>query len=268
MSSRPCWSTTSATVRRQSSGDPMSPRCTVDRLSGKSSVMVRQKVSAASWLPLYPAATSAPCAARLRQIAAPIPRVPPVTKATRPTSFSPTRPVRACVAVTSAPSDVRVLELRGAGAGRRRLLGPWVPRASCRAGCASIRARRSCCAGASAEVVHLLPRPRSRAGPARAGTSPQVVHLLQPVHRRRDPLVASLQLQREVQRVVPRLVQVAAVEPQRLLPGGLPHVALLALPRAGVLDGVRAQSPDLADGVGDVLADEVGGPAVHRALTG
>src|SRR5256885_7705415 len=39
----------------------------------------------------------------------------------------------------------------------------------------------------------------------------------------------------QVQRVVARLVQVAAVEPQRLLLRGLPHVALLALPRSRVL---------------------------------
>ena len=34
MSRRPCWSITSAIVRRQSSADPMSPRCTVARLMG------------------------------------------------------------------------------------------------------------------------------------------------------------------------------------------------------------------------------------------
>src|SRR3954451_15043268 len=33
----------------------------------------------------------APCAASARQIAAPMPRVPPVTSATRPSSLSPTR---------------------------------------------------------------------------------------------------------------------------------------------------------------------------------
>src|SRR3954451_7897401 len=58
---------------------------------------------------------------------------------------------------------------------------------------------------------------------SRAGVSGEVVHLLESVHRRRDPLVAGLELQREVEGVVPRLVQVAAVEPQRLLLGGLPH---------------------------------------------
>src|SRR5690606_28223261 len=71
--------------------------------------------------------------------------------------------------------------------------------------------------------------------------SAEVVHLLQPVDRGREALVTRLELQRQVERVVPRLVQVAAVEPQAVLLRGLPHVALLALPGAGVLGGVGAQ---------------------------
>src|SRR4051795_6190924 len=63
----------------------------------------------------------------------------------------------------------------------------------------------------------------------------RVVHLLQPVHRRGDGLVASLELQRQVQRIEPRLVQVAAVEPQVLHLRRLPHVPLFALPRPWVL---------------------------------
>src|SRR4051812_27574817 len=63
-------------------------------------------------------------------------------------------------------------------------------------------------------------------------------------------------------------MKIPAVEPQVLLLGRLPHVALLALPRAGILRGVATESPHLADLVGDVLADEVGGPAVHRAVPG
>ena len=46
------------------------------------------------------------------------------------------------------------------------------------------------------------------------------------------------ELQREVERVVPGLVQVAAVHPQVGHLGGLPHVALLALPGPRVLGGV------------------------------
>src|ERR1700755_133241 len=89
-----------------------------------------------------------------------------------------------------------------------------------------------------------------------ATRSAQVVHLLQAVHRSSDALVAGRQLQGQIQRVMPRLVQVAAVEPQILLLGRLPHVALLALPRAGVFGGVAAKTPHLADLVGDVLPDQ------------
>src|SRR3954451_13592742 len=96
--------------------------------------------------------------------------------------------------------------------------------------------------------------------------SGKVVALLEAVAGRVDALHARLELQRQVERVVARLVQVAAVEPQRLLPRRLPHVALFALPRAGVLGRVRAEAPDLADPVGDLLRDEVGGPAVHRPV--
>src|SRR3954452_18065471 len=55
-----------------------------------------------------------------------------------------------------------------------------------------------------------VPTDRFAAAPAvtsRAGVSGEVVHLLESVHRRRDPLVAGLELQREVEGVVPRLVQ-------------------------------------------------------------
>src|SRR5579875_1616633 len=65
--------------------------------------------------------------------------------------------------------------------------------------------------------------------------SPFMIRLLQPVDRRREADVPRLQLQRQELRVVARLVQIAAVEPERLLLRRLPHVALLALPRARVL---------------------------------
>src|SRR3954453_4367416 len=107
------------------------------------------------------------------------------------------------------------------------------------------------------------PRPRCPSGRPRGwpwpGSLCQVVHLLKPVDGRLEADGARLELQREVERIVARLVQVAAVEPQRLLPGRLPHVALLALPRPGVLLGVRAEAPDLAHAVGHLLGDEVGG---------
>ncbi|KAA3452615.1 hypothetical protein C7I87_00070 [Mesorhizobium sp. SARCC-RB16n] len=44
-----------------------------------------------------------------------------------------------------------------------------------------------------------------------------------------------LQLQRQILRIVARLMEVAAMEPQRLLLGRLPHVALLAFPGTGVV---------------------------------
>ncbi|MPL79701.1 hypothetical protein SDC9_25585 [bioreactor metagenome] len=107
-----------------------------------------------------------------------------------------------------------------------------------------------------------------REEPGARGASGQVMHLLQAVDGRLEPLHPGLQLQREVERVMPRLVQVAAVEPQVLLLGRLPHVALFALPGTGILGGVGAEAPDLTHLVRHLLADEVGGPAVHRAVAG
>src|SRR5437868_1609178 len=60
-------------------------------------------------------------------------------------------------------------------------------------------------------------------------SSAQVMDLLQSVHRRCQALIASLELQRQIQRIVPGLMQIAAVKPQIGLLGGLPHVALFAL---------------------------------------
>jgi hypothetical protein len=94
------------------------------------------------------------------------------------------------------------------------------------------------------------------------------VYLLQAGDGGRDPLVPGLELKAEVERIVPRLMQVATVEPQRFLLGRLPHVALLPLPRPRVLGRVRAEAPHLADLVGHLLADQVGRPAVHRPVSG
>src|SRR5699024_1499900 len=49
----------------------------------------------------------------------------------------------------------------------------------------------------------------------------EVLDLLQPVHRSVDAFVPGLELQGQVERVVPSLVEVAAHEPQVLLLGGL-----------------------------------------------
>src|ERR1700685_1395594 len=61
-----------------------------------------------------------------------------------------------------------------------------------------------------------------------------VMRLLQPVDWRRQALHPRLQLQRQILRIVPGLVEIAAVEPQGFLLGRLPHIAQLALPGAGV----------------------------------
>ena len=80
--------------------------------------------------------------------------------------------------------------------------------------------------------------------------------------------LAGLELQREELGVVAGLVQIASVEPERILLGRLPHVALLPHPGSGVLSGVRAESPALADLVGDLLRYEARRPAIHRPVTG
>src|SRR5674476_982955 len=90
MSILPCSSRTSWTTRRQSSGRETLPWWTLARpWPAKSSSSSLRNCSARSRLPLYPAATDAPWLARLLQIAAPMPRVPPVTRATFPESFWP-----------------------------------------------------------------------------------------------------------------------------------------------------------------------------------
>ena len=63
-------------------------------------------------------------------------------------------------------------------------------------------------------------------------------------------------------------MQVAAVEPQPILLRGLPHVPLFALPRPGVLGGVRAKTPHLANLVRYLLRDQLGRPPVHGAIAG
>ena len=67
---------------------------------------------------------------------------------------------------------------------------------------------------------------------------------------------------------MPRLVEVAAVEPQRILFGRLPHVALLALPGTWVLGGVRAQAPALSNLVSHLLRNQSSRPTVHGAVAG
>src|SRR4051794_12959548 len=110
---------------------------------------------------------------------------------------------------------------------------------------------------AEGRVARRHERPCSRVASA------EVMHLRQAVDGRVDPDRARLELQGEVEGVVPRLMQVAAVEPQGLLLRRLPHVALLALPGTRVLPSTRPMPPDLPDFVRDLLGDQIGGPAVH-----
>src|SRR6476620_536630 len=95
-----------------------------------------------------------------------------------------------------------------------------------------------------------------------------MVNFLKSIYGRWNAFHPGLELQRQVQRVVTRLVQVPTVKPQRLLLRRLPHVALLALPWTWVLGGFGTETPHLADLVGNLLGDKVGRPAVHRTVSG
>ena len=89
MSSRPCCSITSLTTRRQSSGEATLPRCVLTDAENRSAKSLAN-CSARSTFPLKPAAIVAPCEASSSDMAAPMPRIPPVTSATRPVSLDPT----------------------------------------------------------------------------------------------------------------------------------------------------------------------------------
>ena len=64
-------------------------------------------------------------------------------------------------------------------------------------------------------------------------------------------------------RVEARQRQVAAVEPQRLMRRGFPHVAKLAQPRAGVAAHAGAEAPARADRIGGLAPDDAGDRFVH-----
>mmetsp|Transcript_91003 Transcript_91003/g.253331 ORF Transcript_91003/g.253331 Transcript_91003/m.253331 type:complete len:354 (-) Transcript_91003:1083-2144(-) len=77
------------------------------------------------------------------------------------------------------------------------------------------------------------------------------------VNRSLNPVVPCLQLQGEILGIVARKCKVAALHPEALLCGRLPHVSELALPRAGVTPRVGAQTPHPPKLAGDILADEL-----------
>ena len=66
-----------------------------------------------------------------------------------------------------------------------------------------------------------------------------------------DVFEAGFELEGKVSGVVAGFGEVAAVEPEVGLVGGLPHVAEFAFPGAGVVLGIGAEAPDFADAVGD-----------------
>src|SRR6478735_169508 len=89
---------------------------------------------------------------------------------------------------------------------------------------------------------------------------------LQLEDRRRQSFHPGLELQGKIVRIVPALVQVAAVDPQVLHVGGLPHVAQFPLPRPRILRRIRSEPPALADGVRHLGRDQISQPAVHRPI--
>jgi hypothetical protein len=76
--------------------------------------------------------------------------------------------------------------------------------------------------------------------------SAEMVHSLETIYRCRKAFHSRLELECKKLRVVARLVQIAAMEPERVLLCRLPHVPLLALPWARVFGRIRAEPPDFA----------------------
>src|ERR1700730_18119854 len=74
----------------------------------------------------------------------------------------------------------------------------------------------------------------------RIGRSAKMVDLLKTVNRCRNAFHSRLQLEGQKLRIVTRLVQITTMEPKRLLLCRLPHVSLLAFPRARVFGRIRA----------------------------
>src|SRR5690349_10735064 len=90
-----------------------------------------------------------------------------------------------------------------------------------------------------------------------------MVTLGKAVHGCIDPFEARLQLQRQIQRIMPRLMQVAAVEPEVFLLGWLPHVPQFALVGARIIRGSGTQAPATTDLVSDFLGNQLRRPTIH-----
>ena len=156
MSSRPCRSMTSPTTPRQSPAEPMLPSCTVNGRPGYRSARPAWNCAALSWCRQYPAATAAPAPASCLLIAAPMPAVPPVTRATRPVRVPSVPVCRSWVIVIGrhflpalgslVPSTIRARRAAGQGDERPPLQGRWPLKAG-RSSWSAETARQ--CAGAS-----------------------------------------------------------------------------------------------------------------------
>src|SRR5262245_16550438 len=100
---------------------------------------------------------------------------------------------------------------------------------------------------------------------ASGGASAPMIDGLQAIDGGGDADGARLDLQRQLQRIKPGLLQVAPVKPERRLLRGAPHVAQFAFPGSWVFRCVRAEPPALANSVGDLGADQVRNPFGHGA---
>src|SRR5580692_7110111 len=63
-------------------------------------------------------------------------------------------------------------------------------------------------------------------------------------------------------------MQIAAVNPERFLVCGLPHVAQFALPRTRVAARIGTEAPDLAHLIGDIPAEELGDKVIRSSVAG
>src|SRR5262245_2541455 len=70
------------------------------------------------------------------------------------------------------------------------------------------------------------PRPGKKKAPFLGA----VVDIADAINRGGKSFLSRLDLQGQIQRIMTRLVQIAAMKPQRWLPGRLPHVAQFAFP--------------------------------------
>src|SRR3954466_1082272 len=88
------------------------------------------------------------------------------------------------------------------------------------------------------------------------------------INRRRPAFHPGLQLERQMKRMEAGLHDIAGLEPEALLSGGLPHVTQLAFPRARIALGAGAETPAAPDLALDFRRDELADPLVHGPIAG